>query len=226
MRLLVAATLSLGLISACTESNQQSGSQIIPQAAAEVGTPAQIHQGLMVFDSHLDTPAYFHNPTYDFSKRGSFEVDGTHVDLPRMNEGGLDGGFWVIYTNPGPLTESAYAVARHSALMRMTAIREFAAKYHEEVELAFTADDADRIMEEGKKVVFQSIENAYPIGTDLSLLETFYIGGVRMIGPVHFANSQFADSATDIWRLKPAWRRTCARGQPARHDSGRLSRLR
>jgi len=32
----------------------------------------------------------------------------------------------------------------------------------------------------------------------VSLLETFYIAGLRMVGPVHFANNQFADSATDI----------------------------
>ena len=47
-------------------------------------------------------------------------------------------------------------------------------------------------------MVFQSMENSYPLGTDVSLLEHYYIGGLRMIAPVHFANNQFADSATDI----------------------------
>jgi membrane dipeptidase len=50
-------------------------------------------------------------------------------------------------------------------------------------------------------VVFQSIENSYPLGTDLSLLQTFYRLGVRMAGPAHFLDNQFADSATD----KPRW---------------------
>jgi len=45
------------------------------------------------------------------------------------------------------------------------------------------------------------MENSYPLGTDVSLLEHFYIGGLRMIAPVHFANNQFADSATDINQL-------------------------
>ena len=54
------------------------------------------------------------------------------------------------------------------------------------------------ILADGKKVVFQSMENSYPLGTDVSLLEHFYIGGLRMIAPVHFATNQFADSATDI----------------------------
>src|SRR5690606_12401414 len=63
--------------------------------------------------------------------------------------------------------------------------------------LALSADDAERIVRAGKRVVFISIENGYPLGKDLTLLETFYRLGVRMIGPVHFANKDLADSATD-----------------------------
>ena len=42
-----------------------------------------------------------------------------------------------------------------------------------------------------------SMENAYPLGTDISLLDTFYKFGLRMVGPVHFKNNQFGDSSTD-----------------------------
>ena len=156
------------------------------------------HNSIVVLDSHLDTPALFHSPDYDFSAAGTWEEDGTHVDLPRMKEGGLDGGFWVIYTRQGPLGEGPYEAARNQALMRQTAIREMAAKYHEYMRLAFSVEDAEDIVSEGKRVVFQSMENAYPLGEDISLLETFYIGGLRMVAPVHFSNNQFADSATDV----------------------------
>lgn len=146
-------------------------------------------------DAHLDTPALFHREDYDFSARGSFAENGTNVDLPRLIEGGLDGGFWVIFTAQGELDEASYTRARTSAVLRQMAIRELAAKYSDTVELAFSADDAQRIHDEGKIVVFQSMENAYPLGRDISLLETFYTGGLRMLGPVHFSNSQFADSS-------------------------------
>lgn len=194
-------------LAACNDYAGESGSQIMPRAEAQevpasgVGVSSDVvklHQGMLVMDTHLDTPAYFHSSDYNFSKRQSFEEDGTHVDLPRMKEGGLDGGFWVIFTPQGPLDEASYHAARNSALMRQTAIREMAAKYSDDVELAFTADDAERIAGEGKRVVFQSMENSYPLGTDISLLETFYIGGLRMVGPVHFRDNQFADSATDV----------------------------
>lgn len=188
----------VALLAACTEAAQNSGSIIEDGSHGGLATPAQIHKRLAVLDTHLDTPALFHTDDYVFTARGSWPEDGTHVDLPRMNEGGLDGGYWVIFTRQGPLDEASYAAARTHGLMRQTAIREFAAKYHNEVELAFTVADAERILSDGKKVVFQSMENSYPLGTDVSLLEHFYIGGLRMIAPVHFANNQFADSATDI----------------------------
>ncbi len=197
------AAIILGL-SACAPQMPEAGSIVTAQQPPEVAATSgnsgvdAFHESIAVFDSHLDTPALFHTPDYLFTARGSFEEDGTHVDLPRMNEGGLDGGFWVIFTRQGPLDEASYAAARTHGLMRQTAIREFAAKYHEEVALAFSADDVPGILADGKKVVFQSMENSYPLGTDVSLLEHFYIGGLRMIAPVHFATNQFADSATDI----------------------------
>ncbi|MEM9939600.1 MAG: dipeptidase [Pseudomonadota bacterium] len=187
------------LLTACTPMSDQVGSQIsAPGQADEVTDIDALHQSLVVYDSHLDIPAIFHTADYDFGARGSYEEDRTQVDLPRMKEGGLDGGFWVIYTAQGPLTDVAYRAARNQSLMRMTSIRELTAKYHEDLELAFTADDADRIISEGKRVVFQSMENAYPLGEDVSLLETFYIGGLRMVSPAHFRNNQFGDSATDV----------------------------
>ncbi|MEM8615558.1 MAG: membrane dipeptidase [Pseudomonadota bacterium] len=186
-------------LNACAPALPGAGSEIDPQRLTGPERGARsVHDRIIVLDSHLDTPALFHNPNYDFSAAGTWEADGTHVDLPRMNGGGLDGGFWVIFTRQGPLNEASYTAARNQALMRQTAIREMAAKYHDHVGLAFTAEDARRLHTEGKKIVFQSMENAYPLGTDLSLLDHFYIGGLRMIAPVHFANSQFADSATDI----------------------------
>jgi membrane dipeptidase len=190
--------LPAALLAACTTAPAPVPSEHVAPPAPVLSPEAQLHQSFMVLDSHLDTPAYFHTAEYEFSLRGDFDLDGTHVDLPRMNAGGLDGGFWVIFTTQGQLDKTSYVAARTIALMRQAAIREFAAKYSEDVELAFTADDAERIAAAGKKIVFQSMENAYPLGVDVSLIEVFYVGGLRMVAPVHFRNNQYADSATDV----------------------------
>ena len=190
------------LVAACAPPlSETTGSQVITDAAITTTDVDAFHNSIAVFDSHLDTPALFHTQDYNFLERQTWEEDGTHVDYPRMIEGGLDGGIWVIFTRQGPLDAASYRAARTHGILRQAAIREFAAKYHDKVALAFTADEADRILADGKIVVFQSMENSYPLGTDVSLMETFYIGGLRMIAPVHFANNQFADSATDIEKL-------------------------
>lgn len=170
----------------------------VAAGAAEAQDEArQVHEGLLTLDTHLDTPANLANPDFDITEHGDPFTDHTQVDLPRMKEGGLDGGFWVIYTSQGDLTEEAYHAARDGALMRAVAIREMVAAHPDDFALATKPEDAARIVAEGKRIVYQSIENSYPLGEDISLLETFYDLGVRMVGPVHFANNQFADSATD-----------------------------
>lgn len=163
----------------------------------EQGPARALHERLLVMDTHLDTPANFSKAGFSLVGAQDFTIDGTQVDLPRMVEGGLDGGFWVIYTEQGELTAAGYKAARDHALIRAGEIREAAARHNGHFELAFRSEDAARIAGAGKRVIYQSMENSYPLGPDVSLLETFYKFGLRMVGPVHFANNQFADSATD-----------------------------
>jgi len=96
-----------------------------------------------------------------------------------------------------PLDDVGFARARDFAVMRGVSIRTMVAARPDAFEIALTAADAQRIEEADKRIVFISIENAYPIGNDPSLLTLFYKIGVRMTGFSHFLNNQFADSSTD-----------------------------
>ena len=185
-----AGLVSVLALAACQTATSQ-------EPAAEPDFMEQ-HQGLIILDTHLDTPANLVQPGFDIMERHDAALDYSQVDWPRMEEGGLDGGWWVLYTPQGPLDERSYQLTRDVAIMRAVAVREMVAANPDEFEMADTAADARRIANEGKKVVMMSIENSYPLGTDVSLLETFYNLGVRMVGPVHFRNNQFADSGTDI----------------------------
>lgn len=174
-----------------------------PSAQAEVPTAAQIrdaralHGNMVTLDTHLDTPAVLARPGWDILQRHDARSGFSQVDYPRMLEGGLSGGFFAIYTEQGPLTAQGYAHARDAALLRATRIGEMVAAHGDRFALATSAADAQRIQAAGKRIVFESIENSYPLGEDLTLLDTFYALGVRLAGPVHYANNQFADSATD-----------------------------
>jgi membrane dipeptidase len=156
-----------------------------------------IHERILTLDTHMDTPMNFARPGWDIMEAHSVAGDTSQVDYPRMVKGGLDGGFFAIYTPQGPRTPEGLAAARDAALKRAVEIREMVARHSDKFELAFRADDAARIAASGKRIVFQSIENSYPLGKDLTLLKTFYELGVRMAGPVHFTNNDLADSSTD-----------------------------
>ena len=161
------------------------------------------HDDMLTLDSHLDTPLVLDREGFDITNRHDWMQDYAQVDLPRMKEGGLDGGFWVIYTAQGPLTEEGYAKALAHARQRSLVIDDMVTKLSDDFALALKADEAARIAASGKRVVYKSIENAYPLGTNIDLLDEFYAAGVRMIGLVHSRNNQFADSSTDkagqIW---------------------------
>jgi membrane dipeptidase len=161
-------------------------------------TAAELHERLLVMDSHLDTPANFSKPDYDIMADNPTQLGEVQVDFPKMQRGGLDGGFWVTFLPQGPLDAASYEAAKTAALKRNDEIHAMVAAHPDTFELAYTAEDAARIAASGKRIVFQSIENSYPLGTDISMVETFYDRGVRMIGPVHFRDNQFADSATDL----------------------------
>lgn len=171
------------------------GADIQPE---EPATPREIHERVLVMDSHLDTPANFSKPDFDILADNPSRIGQVQVDLPKMERGGLDGGFWVIFTPQGPLDEASYEAAKQAAFTRSDDILAMVEAHPDAFELAYTADDAERIVAEGKRIVFQSIENSYPLGTDLTVLKDFYERGVRLVGPVHFRDNQFADSATDL----------------------------
>jgi membrane dipeptidase len=166
--------------------------------AAEVPPDAaRLHERLITLDSHLDTPASLAIPGWSIRERHDVRVDYSQVDLPRMKQGGLDGGFFAIYTPQGPLDAEHYRQARDFALLRGLAIREMVAADPADFALALLPGDAARIAAQHKRIVYMSIENAYPLGEDISLLSAFQAMGVRMLGFAHFSNNQFADSSTD-----------------------------
>ena len=165
--------------------------------AAEV----PLHSRMLVLDTHLDSPLHFERQGWSFADRHDLATDLSQLDIPRMKDGNLDGGFFAIYTDQGPLTPAGYAAALAHARKRSDLIDRMVADNSGAIGAARTADGALRLNKEGKLVAFKSMENSYPLGEDLALLKEFYDKGLRLAGPVHGKNNQFADSATD----KPRW---------------------
>jgi len=185
----IALLLAVPALASCTAGDA-------PPAAE-----APLHGRLLTLDTHLDTPMHFERAGWNFADRHELATDLSQLDIPRMKDGNLDGGFFAIYTEQGSLTAEGYAAALAHARKRSDEIDRMVADNAGVIGAARTADDARRLNKEGKLIAFKSMENSYPLGLDLSLLKEFYERGVRLAGPVHGLNNQFADSATD----KPKW---------------------
>jgi len=173
---ILAAAASLLALAACSPSAEK------PAQAAD---PMAVHKSLLVLDTHIDTPINFERKGWSFADRHTIENDVVQIDLPRMADGNLDGGFFAIYTAQGPLTAKGYADALAFARHRSDVIDHEIAAHPDLIQPARTADDAERLAKAGKLIAFKSMENSYELGTDVSLLKEFYDRGVRLAGPVH-----------------------------------------
>ena len=188
-------------------------------SAIEVSPQAQtLHERILVLDTHLDTPANFPRPGWNIVDDHSAERDLSQVDLPRMQRGGLDGGFWVIYTGQGERTPEGNRLARDHGLVRMVDIQQMLAAHPDQFELALSADDAQRIAKAGKRVVYISMENASPLASDPSLLSAYQKLGLRMLGITHVRNNDFGDSSN----TPPEWNGLSPAGKALVAEANRL----
>lgn len=167
----------------------------VPAAESEeqlVARAQGIHDRVITLDTHADIN------TANFTLDNNYTMDlETQVTLPKMIAGGLDVAWFIVYTGQGPLTEEGYAAAYANAIDKFEAIDRLVSEIAPDtIEIAYTSEDVRRIAATGKKVAMIGIENAYPLGTDISKVREFYERGGRYMSLAHNGHSQFADSNT------------------------------
>ncbi|MDX3911394.1 MAG: dipeptidase [Sphingobium sp.] len=195
------------------------GSFSLPVAGAiDAG---RAHEAMIVLDTHFDTPANLGRPGWNIMDRHVEDIDGDQVDVPRMIDGGVDGGFFAIFTASGPRTLDGNREARDFAFRRGVQIREMIARHSDTFALALTADDAETAVRQGKRFVFLSMENGYPFEGYISLMSAYRSLGVTMMSPVHTKNNDLADSSTD----KPEWNGLSPAGKAFVAEANRLGVL-
>ncbi len=158
-----------------------------------------IHDRVITLDTHDDI-----NPA-NFTAERNYTMDlPTQITLPKMEAGGLDVSWMIVYIGQGELTEEGFAQAHQAAIDKFEAIHRLTEEIApERIEIAYTSDDVRRIVASGKKVAMIGIENAYQVGTDLSNIKKFHDLGGRYMSLAHNGHSQFSDSNTgerdDVW---------------------------
>lgn len=158
----------------------------------------EIHQSVLTVDTHCDTPLMLRRSDYDLGKRHDVNKrGGGRVDFIRMRDGKLDAMFFAVFTGQGKRTPDGYASAKQSALNMFASIKKSLKKYPDLAELALTPDDAYRIEKDDKRAIFIGVENGYPIGKDISMVNDLFNRGARYITLCHTANNDICDSSND-----------------------------
>ncbi len=155
-----------------------------------------IHDAVLSIDSHDDIP-------FNFATEAVDPLNATRqVNLEKMRAGGLDAGFFIVFVGQNERTPENYEQAKVDAMTKFDAIHRMTEEmYPDLIELAYTADDVERIHASGKLVAAIGIENGYVIGKDLSLLERYHALGARYITLSHGGHNDIADSS----RVRPEY---------------------
>lgn len=152
----------------------------------------KIHDDVITLDTHNDIN------TSNFTEKVNYTQNlATQVNIPKMKQGGLDVSWMIVYTGQGELTEEGYKRAYANAIDKFEAIHRLTKTIApNQIELALTSKDVKRIAKSGKLVAMIGVENAYPIGTDISRVKEFAERGARYMSLAHNGHSQLSDSNT------------------------------
>ena len=173
--------------------------------ARDSGAPAA--PPLITLDTHADIPL-------DFATRAVDPLNANlQVNLEKMARGGLDAAFFIVYVGQTPRNDANQRQAQADAQTKFAAIHRMADElYPSRIEIAYRADDVERIAGRGKLVAAIGIENGYVLGKSLDLLDRGPVPPqFRESASQPFTHTTCFSFATTCTRSR-CWSMTCSIG--------------
>jgi membrane dipeptidase len=149
----------------------------------------QIHHKIVTFDSHVDVPVGL-DPASDGKSQ---------FDLVKVERGHLSGAALAVFVGQAKRTPENYQKAHAEADAKYQTILDVAQKNPSRAALAYSPADVRSLAKHGKFAVVISFLDAFPLGKDLSQIDTWYHGGVRIFGFNHAGNNDWANSSRPVW---------------------------
>jgi membrane dipeptidase len=153
---------------------------------------ARLHRQAIVVDTHQDVPYRLEKEWIDLAVRN----ETGHIDIPRLKEGGVTGGFFAAYV---PAAYASAGGAAKKALEQIELIHRLAGK-HPELRFADSAAGVREAKKKGKIAVLIGIEGGHAIEDSLGALAAFHRLGVRYMTLTHTNTNDWADSSGPFWR--------------------------
>ncbi len=178
---------------------------------------SRLHFDAIVVDGHSDTTPLFQDPSWRFDERH----DDTHMDLPRIREGGLDVQFWSIYM--GALEGDGRAI--REAIERIDAVHELVRRFPDDLALAGSVASIRSAVGSGKVASLMGVEGGHIIEGRLAALRTFYRLGVRYMTLTHSFHTEWADSSGTEEALEPLHGGLTSFGRQVVREMNRLGML-
>ncbi len=177
-------------------------SQELPDAALIARARALLDE-VPLIDGHNDIPWQYRQRVHNHLDQMDLSQDLTglkpalHTDIPRLRKGGVGGQFWSVYV---PATMRG-AEGIRMTLEQIDMTRRIVARYPETFELAFTADDIERIHKDGKIASLMGMEGGHSMGNSLAALRMLYEAGARYMTLTHSKHTDWADSCSEVPRV-------------------------
>lgn len=115
------------------------------------------------------------------------------TDIPRLRAGHVGGQFWSVWISPSVTGPAAIKMT----LEQIDIVKSMAARWPNDFEMAYTADDVVRAHKSGRVASLIGIEGGHQIDDSLPMLRQMYAAGARYMTLTHALNNDWADSATD-----------------------------
>lgn len=153
----------------------------------------RIHHSATLVDGHNDLPG-------EIRTKGASSFDKIDIakpqpqlqtDIERLQRGGVGAQFWSAYVPVSTITEGG---ATRYALEQIDLIHRMVERYPDVFQMAYTADDIERVRGKGKIASLIGVEGGHAIENSLGVLRMFHALGVRYITLTHTKSLDWCDS--------------------------------
>ena len=178
-----------------------------------------------LIDGHNDTPSQYRKRVnleladLDFASDLAAIQPPMQTDLPRLRAGGVGAQFWSVYI---PIRQRGGSPGdARTVIEQIDFVKRLVARYPDDLALAYTADDIERIHRSGRIASLIGMEGGHSIENSLAVLRATYELGARYMTLTHSKNTRWADSATD----EPEYGGLTAFGEEVVREMNRLGMM-